>query len=117
METANRPLLSLSISAGRRGLRSSMAHAKAGASLPVPNVQALAQTWHGSGEPGPVRYVRTEETSAGEVVAGCAIPVVDLSRLLDPRSSEEELANLGSACQHWGFFQVRIHFPCFDQLD
>jgi hypothetical protein len=37
--------------------------------------------------------------------------------LLDPRSSEEELANLGSACQHWGFFQVRIHFPCFDQLD
>jgi hypothetical protein len=85
-----------------------MAHAKAGASLPVPNVQALAQTWHGSGDPVPVRYVRTEEMGAGEVAAGCAIPVVDLSRLLDPRSSEEELANLGSACQHWGFFQVRI---------
>jgi isopenicillin N synthase-like dioxygenase len=45
---------------------------------------------------------------AGEVAAGCAIPVVDLSRLLDPRTSEEELANLSSACQHWGFFQVRI---------
>lgn len=86
-----------------------MAHAKAGASLPVPNVQALAQTWHGSGEPVPFRYVRTEEIVAGEVVAGCAIPVVDLSRLLDPRSSEEELANLGSACQHWGFFQLINH--------
>ncbi|CAD6238736.1 unnamed protein product [Miscanthus lutarioriparius] len=86
-----------------------MAHAKAGASLPVPNVQALAQTWHGSGEPVPGRYVRTEEMGAGEVVAGCAIRVVDLSRLLDPRSSEEELANLGSACQHWGFFQLINH--------
>jgi len=46
-----------------------------------------------------------EETSADVVVAGCALPVVDLGRLLDPRSSQEELANLGSACQQ-GFFQV-----------
>jgi hypothetical protein len=61
-----------------------MAHAKAGESLPVPNVQALAQTWNGSGEQVPDRYVRTEKTGAEEVVAGCAIPVVDLSRLLDP---------------------------------
>ncbi|RLM93733.1 S-norcoclaurine synthase 1-like isoform X1 [Panicum miliaceum] len=86
-----------------------MAHAKAGESLPVPNVQALAQTWNGSGEQVPDRYVRTEETGAEEVVAGCAIPVVDLSRLLDPRSSEEELANLGAACQHWGFFHLINH--------
>ncbi|XP_062184041.1 2-oxoglutarate-dependent dioxygenase 11-like isoform X2 [Phragmites australis] len=86
-----------------------MAHAKTGTSLPVPNVQALAQTWNGSGEQVPERYVRTEEVSAKEVVAGCAIPVVDLSRLLDPRSFEEELANLGSACQHWGFFQLINH--------
>ncbi|PUZ57082.1 hypothetical protein GQ55_5G399100 [Panicum hallii var. hallii] len=86
-----------------------MAHAKAGESLPVPNVQALAQTWNGSGEQVPDRYVRTEETGAEEVVAGCAIPVVDLSRLLDPRSSEEELANLGAACRHWGFFHLINH--------
>ncbi|OEL14953.1 S-norcoclaurine synthase 1 [Dichanthelium oligosanthes] len=46
-----------------------------------------------------------EETGGEEVVAGHAIPFVDLSRLLDPRSSEEELANLGAACHHWGFFQ------------
>lgn len=93
--------------AERRGrIRSSMAHAKAGASLTVPNVQELAQTWNGSGERVPDRYVRTEEAAAEEVVAGRAIPVVDLSRLLDPRSSDEELANLGGACQHWGFFHV-----------
>jgi hypothetical protein len=86
-----------------------MAHANAGGHLQVPNVQALAQTWNGSGEQVPARYVRTEEAGAEVVVAagaGCALPVVDLGRLLDPRSSEEELANLGSACQQ-GFFQVR----------
>ena len=84
-----------------------MAHPKTGGFLPVPNVQALAQTWNGSGELVPDRYVRTEEAVAEEVAAGCTLPVVDLGRLLDPRSSAEELANLGSACQHWGYFQVR----------
>ncbi|WVZ71468.1 hypothetical protein U9M48_020053 [Paspalum notatum var. saurae] len=97
------------ISEGREGARSSMAHATAGQSLPVPNVQALAQTWNSSGEQVPDRYVRTEETGADEVLAGGAIPVVDLGRLMDPQSSEEELANLGSACQNWGFFQLINH--------
>ncbi|TVU21271.1 hypothetical protein EJB05_30898, partial [Eragrostis curvula] len=86
-----------------------MAHAKTGRSLPVPNVQALAQTWNGSTEEVPERFVRTEEVCAEEVVAGCALPVVDLGRLLDPRTSEEEIANLGSACQQWGFFQLINH--------
>jgi hypothetical protein len=95
-------------SAGRREPDQPMAHPKTGGYLPVPNVQALAQTWNGSGDLVPDRYVRTEEeATAEEDVAGCALPVVDLGRLLDPRSSEEELANLGSACQHWGYFQVR----------
>jgi len=86
-----------------------MAHPKTGGFLPVPNVQALAQTWNSSGELVPDRYVRTEEAVAEEVVAGCALPVVDLGRLLDPRSSAEELANLGSACQHWSYFQLVNH--------
>ncbi|KAK3164196.1 hypothetical protein QOZ80_1AG0013990 [Eleusine coracana subsp. coracana] len=87
-----------------------MAHAKTGRSLPVPNVQALAQTLNGSsGKQVPERFVRTEEVCAEEVVSGCALPVVDLGRLLDPRSSEEELSNLGSACQKWGFFQLINH--------
>lgn len=75
----------------------------------MPNVQALAQTWNGSREEVPERYVRVaEEATADEVVEGSEIPVVDLSRLLDPRSSEEELAKLGSACQR-GFFQLINH--------
>ncbi|KAF8661827.1 hypothetical protein HU200_056784 [Digitaria exilis] len=86
-----------------------MAHPKTGGYLQVPNVQALAPTWNGSGEVVPDRYVRTEDGAAEEVVAGCVLPVVDLGRLLDERSSEEELANLGSACQHWGYFQLINH--------
>ncbi|KAJ1283473.1 hypothetical protein BS78_03G131100 [Paspalum vaginatum] len=82
-----------------------MAHAITGGHLQVPNVQELAQ----SGEQlVPDRYVRTEEGSADVVVTGCPLPVVDLGRLLDPRSSQEELANLGSACQQ-GFFQLVNH--------
>lgn len=83
-----------------------MAHAKLGGHLTVPNVQALAQALNGSGEHVPERYVRTEAAGGEEVVSGCAIPVVDLGRLLDPRSSEEELRKLGSACR-LGFFQVQ----------
>ncbi|GJN32084.1 hypothetical protein PR202_gb20558 [Eleusine coracana subsp. coracana] len=85
-----------------------MAHAKVGGHLTVPNVQALAQTWNGSCEHLPERYVRTEEPGDKEVVAGYALPVVDLSRLLDPQTSEEEIRNLGSACQ-LGFFQLINH--------
>jgi len=88
-----------------------MAHAITGGHLQVPNVQELAQ----SGEVVPARYVRMEEEGTADVVVtGCPLPVVDIGRLLDPRSSQEELANLGSACQQ-GFFQVRTRIvPCDD---
>ncbi|KAG8092534.1 hypothetical protein GUJ93_ZPchr0012g19484 [Zizania palustris] len=78
-------------------------------SLPVPNVQELARTCERTGMQIPDRYVRPEAV-ADEVIggadAGAAIPVIDLAKLLDPRSSREERAKLGSACQQWGFFQV-----------
>uniref|UniRef100_A0A0D9XMD6 Fe2OG dioxygenase domain-containing protein n=1 Tax=Leersia perrieri TaxID=77586 RepID=A0A0D9XMD6_9ORYZ len=81
-------------------------------SLPVPNVQELAWTCNRLDRQIPERYVRPE-AGTGEVVSGCdinaAIPVIDLARLLDPRSSQEECAKLGSACQHWGFFQLINH--------
>ncbi|TVU21264.1 hypothetical protein EJB05_30891, partial [Eragrostis curvula] len=85
-----------------------MAQAIAAGHLPVPNVQALAQTCNGSSEQVPERYIRTQEATAEEVVAGRAIPVVDLSKLLDPQWSEDELAKLGCACQ-MGFFQLINH--------
>ena len=80
-------------------------------SLPVANVQALAETCNnGVDEPVPQRYL-SKDPSAEEVVAADdsshAIPVIDFRKLLDPESSEEECARLGSACHHWGFFQVR----------
>jgi hypothetical protein len=96
----------LSPAHGRREIK--MAHAEVGRSLPVPNVQALAQTCSDSDEQIHERYIRVEE-AAEEVISGrdiSAIPVIDLSKLLDPQSSKEECAKLGSACSQWGFFQV-----------
>jgi hypothetical protein len=81
-------------------------------SLPVANVQALAETCNtGVDEPVPWRYLSKDPT-AEEVVAAddsaCAIPVIDFRKLLDPESSSSECARLGSACHHWGFFQVCV---------
>ncbi|KAJ1297070.1 hypothetical protein BS78_01G349800 [Paspalum vaginatum] len=85
-------------------------------SLPVTNVQALAENFNNNGVDDdlqvPQRYL-TKEPSAEEVVAGgdsnCVIPVIDLNRLVDPRSSSSECAKLVSACRHWGFFQLINH--------
>ncbi|PUZ40155.1 hypothetical protein GQ55_9G401800 [Panicum hallii var. hallii] len=89
-----------------------MAHAEAGGSLPVPNVQEFAQNYNISEEQIPERYIRLEET-AEEVIDGhdisSSIPIIDLNKLLDPQSSKEECAKLGSACKQWGFFQLINH--------
>lgn len=75
----------------------------------MPNVQALAETYNRSDEHIPGRYIRDEE-GAEEVIVdhdiSSAIPIIDVNNLLDPQSSKEECAKLGSACKHWGFFQV-----------
>jgi hypothetical protein len=88
-----------------------MAHAEAGGSLPVPNVQELAQNYNISEEQIPKRYIRLEETaeevtSGHDISSATAISIIDLNKLLDSRSSKEECAKLGSACKQWGFFQV-----------
>jgi hypothetical protein len=86
-----------------------MAHARSTGSLPVANVQALAETCNDPDQQIPERYIRAD-ANADEVISGddctAAIPTVDLSKLLDPLSSDEETEKLGSACQQWGFFQV-----------
>jgi len=88
-----------------------MAHAEDRGSLPVPNVQELAQNYNISEEQIPERYIRLEETaeeviSDHDISSATAIPIIDLNKLLDSRSSKEECAKLGSACKQWGFFQV-----------
>jgi hypothetical protein len=75
------------------------------------SVQAVAATIHGSGEEVPERYIRPE-IDADPVIADAeryTLPTIDMSRLLNPEFSEEESAKLGSACEHWGFFQVCFH--------
>uniref|UniRef100_A0A0A9DI54 Non-haem dioxygenase N-terminal domain-containing protein n=1 Tax=Arundo donax TaxID=35708 RepID=A0A0A9DI54_ARUDO len=60
----------------------------------------------------PEKYIRTEEVLDGVIVGEDEIyelPVVDMARLLDPKSSALEIAKLGSACRNWGFFQLTNH--------
>jgi hypothetical protein len=57
----------------------------------------------------PERYIRTEEVLDGVVVGedeSYQLPVIDMSRLLDPELSALEIKKLGDACRNWGFFQV-----------
>uniref|UniRef100_J3N4U5 Fe2OG dioxygenase domain-containing protein n=1 Tax=Oryza brachyantha TaxID=4533 RepID=J3N4U5_ORYBR len=89
-----------------------MAEARAFGSLPVPNVQALAETCNGPDEHIPERYIRTEAASE-KVISNyqgdMEIPIIDLDKLLSPQSSKEECMKLRSACQYWGFFQLINH--------
>ena len=93
---------------------------RAAGSLPVANVQVLAEACNGGVDEQqqqvPERYL-SKDPSSEEVVAGddgaCAIPVIDLRKLQDPQSSEEECAKLASACLNWGFFQVGTPSICF----
>jgi hypothetical protein len=86
-----------------------MAGARSVGSLPVPNVQALAEICNDPDEHIPERYIRPEASSE-EVInnyqGDMAIPIIDLKKLLCPQSSEEECVKLRSACQYWGFFLV-----------
>ncbi|KAL6906393.1 hypothetical protein ACP4OV_003994 [Aristida adscensionis] len=74
------------------------------------SVQVVADTIRNTGEV-PERYVRPEVKADSVIVntEGYSLPVIDMSRLLNPEFSEEETAKLGSACEHWGFFQLVNH--------
>ena len=96
-----------------------MAEARTAGSLPVANVQVLAEACNCEvdvQQQVPERYL-SKDPSSEEVVAGddgaCAIPVIDLRKLQDPQSSSEECAKLASACLNWGFFQVGASSICF----
>ncbi|KAJ6808434.1 S-norcoclaurine synthase 1-like [Iris pallida] len=88
-----------------------------GGSLKVDNVQALA-TAAAADDPKYIltrdrilnRYIRPE-TDVDDLVRvdDDRIPVVDLQRLVDPNSSQEEADKLKSACEDWGFFQLVNH--------
>ena len=57
------------------------------------------------------RYIRPECPDDMVAHHGESIPVVDLGRLIDSQTSQQEATVLKSACEDWGFFQVlRFHF-------
>lgn len=73
------------------------------------NVQVVADSIRNTGDV-PERYVRPEIKAEAVIfdVEDYDLPVIDMSRLLNPEFSKEETVKLGFACEHWGFFQVRI---------
>ncbi|KAF3341849.1 S-norcoclaurine synthase 1-like protein [Carex littledalei] len=82
-----------------------------GGSMKTPNVQALAADEKKLTAEIMERYIRPEMNS-DDVFSGDSskeIPVIDMSRLLDEMSREEEASKLKHACQEWGFFQVVNH--------
>lgn len=74
-----------------------------GGSLPVENVQDLAAK---NLNEIPDRYVRPEISVDLIIDDDQEIPVIDLARLVDHQSSNDEIAKLHRACEEWGFFQV-----------
>ena len=82
--------------------------------IPVKDVQALAKkNATGLTTEAIQRYIRPELVESPNdmvVVAhhddGESIPMIDLARLLDSQTSQQEAALLNSACEDWGFFQV-----------
>lgn len=82
-------------------------------SLPVPSVQELA-TQHP--EIVPSRYIRdnvddtiaTVNPSSDDQILRA--PLIDMAKLVNPDSQQQELQNLHSACKNWGLFQVRVYF-------
>lgn len=86
-----------------------------GGSLPVANVQALASN---NLYEIPDRYVRSE-VSLEKISNGDEqeIPVIDLAKLLNECSLEDEKAKLHWACECWGFFQLINHGVCDELIE
>ncbi|XP_044979797.1 2-oxoglutarate-dependent dioxygenase 11-like [Hordeum vulgare subsp. vulgare] len=85
-----------------------------GKTMPVKNVQALAANAADLTEEDIKRYIRPARADDVAVAAhgddsSQSIPVIDLGRLLDSQSYQLEAARLKSACEEWGFFQVKNH--------
>jgi non-haem dioxygenase in morphine synthesis N-terminal len=79
-----------------------------GGSMKVANVQALAADQEKLTTKILERYIRPEMNDdamfSGDISE--EIPVIDLSKLMDEISREEEASKLKHACEDWGFFQV-----------
>jgi hypothetical protein len=78
---------------------------KLATTLPVRNVQALAADELAAD--AIERYIQPD-IDAHAVLAEHSddVPVIDLGKLLSPKSVQAETEKLRFACEEWGFFQV-----------
>ena len=79
-----------------------------GGSMKTRNVQALVADQKKLTDEIMERYIRPE-MNGDDMFSGDSskeIPVIDMSRLMDEMSGEEEASKLKHACEDWGFFQV-----------
>ena len=71
-------------------------------SLPVPSVQELAIQRL---DKVPLRYAR-DDLDQIVTTPSLRVPLIDMTKLVNPDFHERELQKLHSACQEWGVFQV-----------
>lgn len=62
-----------------------------------------------------IRDIQERPTPATPLISSSDIPTIDLSKLL--KGNKDEILQLTTACEEWGFFQVKTDclFP-FQQL-
>ncbi|KAF0891157.1 hypothetical protein E2562_006517 [Oryza meyeriana var. granulata] len=83
---------------------------KLGSKIAVRNVQALAASDDQQTAETLERYIRPDiDRDAVLVEHSSEVPVIDLGKLLNRETGEEEAAVLKFACEEWGFFQLVKH--------
>lgn len=93
-------------------------------SLPVPSVQELALQ---RPEKVPPRYIRDDDDGGGDIIATAIsdptlrVPLIDMAKLVNAETQEDELQKLHLACKDWGVFQVILNYvlvtiSCFQLL-
>ncbi|KAK9284064.1 hypothetical protein L1049_012324 [Liquidambar formosana] len=77
-------------------------------SLTVPSVKELAVQWP---ETLPRRYIRDDLDYSTTTPSDPSshVPLIDMAKLANPESQEDELHKLHSACKDWGVFQIINH--------
>ncbi|GMY22284.1 protein SRG1-like [Fagus crenata] len=77
--------------------------------LPVPSVQELAIQRL---DKVPLRYARDDLdqiVTNTPSIPSLRVPLIDMTKLVNPEFHEKELQKLHSACQEWGVFQIINH--------
>jgi hypothetical protein len=89
---------------------------KLGSSLAVRNVQAFAASAPDELTADAIQRYIQPNIDAHAVLAEHSgdVPVVDLAKLLNAETVGAEAAKLKFACEEWGFFQVSVVSPRFN---